>query len=476
MEGLACVMFLVFSVCQTSSFSGFLKQPTDEKQAEGELAYFNCIIKRLDNTEYVSWLHNGHKISEDDRIIDRRNIDRYSIDYDPDVRKYNLQIQNVQRRDSGEYTCTIYNSGGIIVAESKSANFTVLQIPREHYPICSPIAARYSRGQAIIISCISENIEPPVRLKWKRNSVDITSGIDRKMTDDNHVVNYSFLAKKSDNRAMFICELTTSANPSIRRNCSCGPINIIYAPVVRIKQTGNIVLDKEAIFICYSDANPEEERFEWIFNPPIDRNMYLLENDRILRITDMKRILNNTKVMCQVTNSMGIGSSVLYINIKSQVSSEESKADYVDTTKSENKDRPKDKKSIPNHQLLITTSPDQQKNTTHISISLIVAIAVASIVVILGLAMIPVGYMRYTRRQPSDTVSRGRPVSIPDVYFEPKDHVDPMLPQLGLSAPWMRTVGVQVPGECEYDMTYTQISPQSRQAYYSQRMYTAASM
>ncbi|XP_033107806.1 cell adhesion molecule 2-like [Anneissia japonica] len=476
MECLVCVMFFVFWVHQTSSFSRFLKQPSDEKQAEGERAYFNCIIRRLDDTEYVSWLHNGRKISNDDRIIDQRNTDRFSIDYDPDFKKYSLQIQNIQRRDKGEYTCTIYNSGEIIVEESNSANFTVLQIPREHYPICSPIAASYSLRQIIVISCISEKIEPPVRLSWKRNNIDITSGIDRQMSDDNNIVNHSFLAKKSDNRAMFICELTTSANPSIRRNCSSGPINIMYAPFVRIKQTGNIVLGKEAIFICYSNANPQEVRFEWTFNPSIDINMYMLENNRILRIIDMKRILNGTKVMCQVTNSIGSGSSVIYINIQSQVSSEESKADYVDTMKSENKDRSKDLKTNTNHLVLITKSPDQQKDTTRISISLIVAIAVASIVVILGLAMIPVGYMRYTRRQPSDTVSRGRPVSIPDVYFEPKDHMDPMLLQLGLSAPWMRTVGVQVPGECEYDMTYTPVSPQSRQAYYSQRMYTAASM
>ncbi|XP_033107809.1 uncharacterized protein LOC117109547 [Anneissia japonica] len=471
-----CLLVLLNFILQSFSFSGFNKEPTNEKEIEGGLAYFTCIVMELKSTEYVSWKKNSQIISNGANIIDEQIRKRYSIDFNEQFGKYNLQILNVKRRDEGEYVCTVLKGDGKTVAESNSANFTVLQTPREHYPICSPIAASYAVGQNIAVSCISERIEPPVRLAWMRNNIYITSKFVQEMTNDNYIVTYSFVAKKSDNRALFSCELTTSANPSIKRNCSSGPINIIYAPLVRIQQTRNVIIGKEAIFICYSDANPQEVTFEWTFKPPIDRHMYMLENDRILRILYITTNLNGTKVMCQVTNSIGSGSNVLYINVERQNIVEKTKGsneENPDTTNSRNKQKAQDTKSNNKPQESATASSDPQVERTVISISLIVAIAVACIVVILGLAMIPVGYMRYSRRQPSDTVSRGRPVSIPDVYFEPKDHVDPMLPQLGLAAPWMRTVGVQVPGECEYDMTYTQVSPQSRQAYYSQRMYTA---
>ncbi|XP_071945687.1 cell adhesion molecule 3-like [Antedon mediterranea] len=477
------IFFYILMLHRTYSFSRFIKEPLDENQAEGDLTYFNCIVRELDETQYVSWLHNGRKISKNGVII-INTYSHYSIDYDSTFGKCNLKIQNIKRSDQGEFVCTVYDSNDWIVDKSRTANFTVLEIPQQQYPICSSTKTSYRVGQRVVLQCISEKTTPLALLKWVNNIGGSESGLKESLSG-NYEKTYSFTAKQSDNREIFTCELTTSANPSLYRNCSIGPLDVLYAPVVRIEQTRDVILGNEAIFICYSDANPQETTFEWSFDPPISENIFVLENDIILRIKNTINRLNGTSVICTVTNSIGSGSSKLIINVKSK----ESTNNVVETNNAKetkkfekpnerNKNKSKNQNSNSNQPLLQTRTPNNNNNSSnYISISLVVIIALVCIIVILGLAMIPVGYMRYTRRQPSDTISRGRPVSIPDVYFEPRDHIYPMLPQLGLAAPWMRTVGVQVPGECEYDATYnTQVMPQSRQVYYTQRMYPASSL
>ncbi|XP_033107912.1 uncharacterized protein LOC117109630 [Anneissia japonica] len=469
------LLLFVTSIYQSNAFTGFHEEPQSDKQPEGGIVFFMCMVVGLSDVEYVSWNHNGKKISKDGQIIDKTVDERYMIDSNRLVGTFILHIWNIQRKDKGQFVCSVFNGENQMVAESQTANLTVLQIPQEHYPICSPIASSYVSGRNIDFMCRSEITDPPVQLKWKRNYVVVTSQAESNIGAD-YIVSYSIVASEIDKGSIFTCELTTSANSAIRRNCTVGPINILYAPHVRIEQTDVVVLGQEAIFICYSDSNPAEVTFEWVVDPPLDESMYILENERILRISNIQEFLNGSLIECKVTNSIGSRSQTLRINIfNSKTVKIQSKTEKV---KSGNDDiETENDNSKSKYERLQTIAPGIKKNTGNdFSISLIVAIAVACIVVILGLALIPVGYMRYSRRQPSDTVSRGRPVSIPDVYFEPKDHVDPMLPQLGLSAPWMRTVGVQVPGECEYDVTYTQVSPQSRQAYYSQRMYTPASL
>ncbi|XP_071945697.1 uncharacterized protein [Antedon mediterranea] len=461
-------------------FSGFVSQPSDDSRGEGERVYFNCIVETLDTNEYVSWLHNRRIISNNDVIVLDQYMDRYTIDFDSDFGKYNLKIRNIQRIDKGQYECVIYDSNENVVSKSWIANLTVLEIPQGSYPICQNTKMSYIVGQRVLLACISETISPLALLKWKQNDIDILTGITEDTSSGNYKVSYSFIAKQSNNREIFTCELTTPANPSIKRNCSIGPINILYAPVVRIEQTRDVILGNEAIFLCYSDANPQETTFEWSFDPAIDETLYLLENEIILRIKNTVRSFNGTSVICKVTNSIGSGSNKLIVNVKTKESIHIANGNSVKDTTHSKYDTPikQNKDANSNQQILLTKSPTKNNsNNTDISISLVVIIAVVCIIVILGLALIPVGYMRYTRRQPSDTISRGRPVSIPDVYFEPRDHIDPMLPQLGLAAPWMRTVGVQVPGECEYDATYnTQVMAQPRQVYYTQRMYPASSL
>ncbi|XP_071945698.1 cell adhesion molecule 2-like [Antedon mediterranea] len=466
---------------EASSFTGFLKQPSDESVAEGELTFFSCIVQNLDGGEYVSWLYNAQKISKNDIITNKMLTTRYSIDFDPVFKKYNLQIYDIHRSDEGQYTCAVYDKNEIIVKQSKTANFTVLQTPGLNYPICTLKKQTYIVGEAVVLVCISEVTKPSATLSWVKYGDIIKEKVVNEMVNGNHQTSFSFTARKSDNRAIFICELTTPANPSIRRNCSSGPFNIVYPPIVHIQQTSDVILGNEGIFICYSDANPQETTFEWSFDPPIEENMYLLESERILRIENTISSLNGTSVICKVTNSIGSGSSKLILKIRTEETInnvvETNNGKETDTSEKpheRNKSKSKNQNLNNNQQLLQTNSPNNN-STDDISISLVVIIALVCIIVILGLAMIPVGYMKYTRRQPSDTISRGRPVSLPDVYFEPRDHIDPMLPQLGLAAPWMKTVGVQVPGECEYDVTYnTQVMPQLRQVYYTQRMYPAA--
>ncbi|XP_071945693.1 uncharacterized protein [Antedon mediterranea] len=474
------VFFHMFMLQRTYSFSGFIKEPLDENQAEGDLTYFTCIVRELDETQYVSWLHNGRKISKNGEII-INTYAHYSIEFDSAFGSYNLRIQNVQRRDTGRYTCTVYDSNDQIVEKSRTANFTVLEIPQQQYPICSSTKTSYRVGQYVVLNCISEKTTPPALLRWVHNIGGSESGLKESSTG-NYEKSYSFIAKQSDNRAIFTCELTTSANPSIERNCTIGALDVLYPPIVRIQQTRDVILGNEAIFICYSDANPQETTFEWSFDPPISENIFVLENDIILRIKNTISSLNGTSVICKVTNSIGSGSSKLIVNVKlkESINNVVETNNGKETKKSEkpnerNKNKSNNQNYNSNQQLLQTRSPNNKNNSsTDISISLVVIIALVCIVLILGLAMIPVGYMRYTR---SDTINRGRPVSIPDVYFEPRDHIDPMLPQLGLPAPWMRTVGVQVPGECESDATYnTQVMPQPRQVYYTQRMYPASSL
>ncbi|XP_033107805.1 cell adhesion molecule 2-like [Anneissia japonica] len=475
------LMFLLFLACiyPSSSFTEFRFEPQNNRQPEGGVAYFTCMVVDLNDMEYVSWIYGDEKISEDGIILDNQLDERYNIDGNALLGTFNLHIRNVQREDSGQFVCTVFNRENHLIAQSQPANLTVLQIPREHYPLCSPISASYKIGENIVVTCRSEITNPLADLTWKRNDAEVRSSqVETSIKTDAYIISYSFIASKNDQGSMFICEMTTPANIAIRRNCSTGPINVLYAPHVRIEQTDVAMLGKEAIFICYSDSNPPEVTFEWNINSQLNEDMYTLENERILRILHTQKDINGTIIECKVTNSIGSRSQtfkILIFNSGSKDAKSPLEKTKIKTGIEENnldKEKTNSKRTKPE-----TIDPvNRNKKNKDFSISLIIAIAVACIIVILGLALIPVGYMRYTRRQPNDTVSRGRPVSIPDVYFEPKDHVDPMLPQLGLAAPWMRTVGVQVPGECEYDVTYTQVSPQSRQAYYSQRMYTAASL
>lgn len=98
------MVVLSFSVCARIMFSAvpyFTEEPQIRTAAEGETVEFNCEASGVPEPE-IKWIHNGKPIAESPPNTRRR------------VYKNKIVIENLNKKDTGNYGCNATNSLGYV--------------------------------------------------------------------------------------------------------------------------------------------------------------------------------------------------------------------------------------------------------------------------------------------------------------------------------------------------------------------------
>ncbi|XP_033107878.1 cell adhesion molecule 3-like [Anneissia japonica] len=431
----------------------FTTNPNEQVTKEGGSAYFFCIFEEdLGDGMELAWLRSGIRISNIYNEVIPNVVDdpsRYTIESAEN--RYGLSIRHIKRSDATEYACAVYNSN-IETKKAEAAVLIVNEIPQK--PVCLIVDDSYTEGTEATIKCRVENTNPPATVKWKiGNEILNTDEMEETGKSEWKYYTYKFWPSYNDNRATYTCQVTTEADENFVDNCTTGAINVLYKPRVNIQESATINEGQEAVIFCEADANPEALTYSWTFEPQIPEDKIRLENNnKILRILNPTKNLNQTKVICTSRNKVGYASAYVNLVIRSPQLKTYNTGSVYDPALSDNQ--------VNEDQGLAFTVP------------LILALAGGCSVLFLFLLLIPICYIHMFGRK-SVMTPDGRIIAQPDIYFEPRDRIMPPLPGLPDGLTWVRSVGVQVPGEAESESSfYAEISGSRKSACSAYGSYT----
>ncbi len=140
---------------------------------------------------------------------------------------YFLSLTQVVADDAGTYACEIFTDGLRTLVSAKETHLTVDYLPDD--PICTPPASlQVQSGEAVQLSCSSDQGSPNVDLTWKRtvlgkgkiNTPTITT------QDDRIISSVIFNPIPRDDKVVFICEMTSIAFPGVIKRCHIGPFDV----------------------------------------------------------------------------------------------------------------------------------------------------------------------------------------------------------------------------------------------------------
>ena len=139
---------------------------------------------------------------------------------------YFLTIIDVKRySDEGKYTCKVMSETLSHVIAEESVDIAIQYFPDDTFPVCGvTTATTVQAGTNIVFNCSSDSANPTVNIKWSQSGVTLQS---RTVTRDG--TSYStlkFIAKSSDNGAIFICTISSPAFPDQVRTCHVGPLTV----------------------------------------------------------------------------------------------------------------------------------------------------------------------------------------------------------------------------------------------------------
>ncbi|XP_071807208.1 uncharacterized protein [Asterias amurensis] len=231
-----------------------------------------------------------------------------------------LQIDNTQDEDQGKFYC-VYKVGGSIrnmyaTGQNNQAQLTVVTPPEGDVPSCgvSQIAdAAPTFGGALVeLSCISSIASNPLpTLTWVTGDKELFS-----TTGNANLYRYSL--KEQDNGREFVCLVT---HPSLvtPRKCSVLPLNEPPNGVIT-KEKSVSAVGSSAVFKCLGSGIPYIVKYTWLVGessfshsntdgantPEIS---YVGSEGSTLRLPNLKRSSNNTRVTCGVSLPSGLSSN-----------------------------------------------------------------------------------------------------------------------------------------------------------------------
>ncbi|XP_033118869.1 kin of IRRE-like protein 1 [Anneissia japonica] len=287
----------------------FKYHPRNETVIEGVGVEMTCVLEEQVPDSSLSWIRNGQKITEGKIILKasgqllHRDVRTAISMLSGEHTSYRLEIPDVMYSDSGKYVCAVYQNG--IDVKSEVAHLKVNQLPDPMYPICDPTVNQIREGSRVKLKCTGDAIDPPTELRLLKYVTDIHTDTEVLLYRQTTPITYSFIANTDDNNAIFTCQLTTPADPSIARNCSFGPLNVWYKPSITIQHAGTTLSRREAIFICQTNANPPVTDFIWQFDPPLSIDRYEIDDiGQVMRILRVNIGDNGLIVKCTARNNV----------------------------------------------------------------------------------------------------------------------------------------------------------------------------
>ncbi|XP_071945198.1 CD166 antigen homolog [Antedon mediterranea] len=405
---------------------------------EGDEVTIFCTVKNL-GIYNVSWLRDAQRITLNKVVLVDKSY--YEI-LNHGENDFALKIEPVRRDDDRwDYKCAVFDNDVMITTHTLPAKVKVLEVPKSKYPICDPIKSGYIENSVVRVTCRGETIQPKVKLEWTKNGTTLegTSDLDKNRKED--LLNYTFVAQQNDSGALLKCSMFVKITGKTMF-CSPGQLNVLYKPKITIHVPDSLPVNKEAVYICLSNANPQTHTHKWNIPDHLKSDPFQ-PNQAVLRITPTIND-NMTEIACTATNSIGSATKKITLNLQ----------------KSESSTNTRESKPSVNN---------ENTDSSTVSLFAIVLVAVGCSSLILLLMVIPVCYYYTCQRQEEGLYMPRRPPIMlqPDVYSEPKDmafssdpnenRTLPMIPSRTVHGKWKRSVGVQVPLEIEIEDVYAHV-------------------
>lgn len=292
---------------------------------ENESIQLNCEFIDTSNSDsssshFTIWYRDGassNVLSLNDKLANL-NVTRYEI-----KGKYNLVIKNVTQKDSGLYTCQLFQSSDLIA----SVNLTVLVPPKYiDLDIRSNLLDRsyYVENDEISLECCTNADANPVpSFTWhrvSRKSELITKTIRNTkytMLSKDKICNYFKLnLTRQDNDHYFKCSVI---NRAIKR-----PINknlflaVEYKPHTNLHFVGNPSINRLSVIentsvslFCNATGLPNSIKYEWFFN---DIRLDDFTNLKTLQLAQLKRHQAG-EYTCRAQNKHGVSGASFSIEI-----------------------------------------------------------------------------------------------------------------------------------------------------------------
>ncbi len=182
----------------------------------------------------------------------------FAVEQDSD--RYHLQINNVQRDDSGTYWCNMIETNWH--HNSETALLTVIPLLPEYKPSCNIYPSRPRVGETVSFKCTLSERDPPSLLTWFESTSSDAIQIEDK-TEVNPGETYAVEREltESDNMREFTCVAGPHLNGP---NCSITPLQI---PTTVLISPSHLTLleHQNATFTCDLKSTPQQlaDRYEW---------------------------------------------------------------------------------------------------------------------------------------------------------------------------------------------------------------------
>ncbi|XP_070567940.1 dentin sialophosphoprotein-like [Ptychodera flava] len=221
-------------------------------------------------------------------------------------------MANVTAYDQGEYHCSMK------VKWSLPSDLIVLVPPEQDYPNCSLSGAssQLIEGENVTLFCQSRGGKPRPELSWMTLPVQVAYTPSTAGSRDSDTITAEITLSRNYNGVSFVCIAASPALPNAR-NCSVGPLDVKYRPTVVVSPLSVTVSPGGgALFTCAVDANPlpRPDQVDWIVDAGKQETGNItvrIVNGTVseIFIASIERELNNSKVTCNVTNSVGTDSA-----------------------------------------------------------------------------------------------------------------------------------------------------------------------
>ncbi|XP_071944684.1 cell adhesion molecule 4-like [Antedon mediterranea] len=440
------LLFMLFVIMENAIGQQFLPDMNDVSVLEGDSVTVKCFIQgKLPDSSDIAWWKGERQLSNKNNILIKDSRLIATLTDFPGTNKltYLLGISQSVREDEGGYYCKISNIDEI---HSEIVRVTILQKPSDEYPQCFQSKESYISGSDVQLSCISEIINPPVELRWKRTILPISDQDVSTDIRDNIVYKHlQFTAKKSDNDDTFVCLQNSEVVPATS-NCTITNLNIQYIPEVKIRHTSVIFSGSDSILFCQAIANPPVRTFTWTFKPMLESYGYATEG-QVLRLLKPTISRNGTQITCKAENSIGshVATTTIYIFNEKYVTSK----DYNNKIDSNGEYSSRSEFDI--------NTENNAEVEDEVSLYVVIIIIILVVIIVVVVVIIPVYYQCFCKTRTA-TDSSGIEIYQPTVYYDTRDRVSnsglydrslPRLPSTGHYGHWRHSFASQVPEDLD---------------------------
>lgn len=146
---------------------------------------------------------------------------------------YFLSIIDAVLEDQAEYWCKVITSyPSVAEVAVASVNVEVMYFPADSDLMCDSLkSTTVYEGDNLRLRCHSEEGNPDVSLRWIRTTDSDSQIVSTDSKSDGRIYSVANVrAHRTDNGAMFVCEVSNAAFPDEINTCHLGPIAVLPNP------------------------------------------------------------------------------------------------------------------------------------------------------------------------------------------------------------------------------------------------------